>query len=117
MPARTAKIVSQSTRVARSPRNQAPNRAIHTGAEYWIRIALAAVVSLLATMNRPVVAASDSAAPHSAPRMPPNDGRRIAYSAAAQIAERADQIAIGFHVTYLMRTPAVLQNTPHRTRR
>ena len=43
-----------------------------------------------------------------------NDGRRIAYSAMAAIAERADQIAIGFQVTYLMRTPAVLQAVSSR---
>ena len=57
MPPNTAAMVSQSTRVARSPRNHAPSSAIHTGAVYWSRMALAAVVSLLAVTNRMVVAA------------------------------------------------------------
>ncbi len=51
MPPSTRKTAVQSARVARSPRNQAPNNAIHTGAVYCSRIALAAVVSLVATQN------------------------------------------------------------------
>jgi hypothetical protein len=47
-------MVSQSARVARSPSSQAPNKAIQTGAVYWSKIALAAVVSLLAMAKRTV---------------------------------------------------------------
>ena len=57
MPASTAAMVTQSARVARSPRNQAPKRATHTGALYWSKMALAAVVSLVATQNVTVQAA------------------------------------------------------------
>ena len=57
MPPSTAAIVSQSARVARSPRNHAPKSAIHTGAVYWRRMALAAVVSFVATQNVSVQAA------------------------------------------------------------
>ena len=51
MPAVTTAIVIQSARVARSWRNQAPNSATQTGAVYWRRMALAAVVSLVAMQN------------------------------------------------------------------
>ena len=57
MPLNTTTMVHQSARVARSPRNHAPKSAIHTGAVYWRRMALAAVVSLLAVTNRMVVPA------------------------------------------------------------
>lgn len=50
-------MVSQSARVARSPRNHTPKRAIQTGALYWSKMALAAVVSLVATQNVTVQAA------------------------------------------------------------
>jgi hypothetical protein len=115
MPPSTSTIVAQSSRVARSPRNQAPSSAIHTGAEYWIRIALAAVVSLLARMNRPVVAASAPAAAHSAREIPRSDGRLTSHNVAPAIALRADQIASGCQSTSLISTPPVLQNSPHST--
>lgn len=57
MPASTAAMVNQSARVARSPRNHAPSSAIQTGAVYWSRIALAAVVILVAVTNVTVHAA------------------------------------------------------------
>jgi hypothetical protein len=44
-------------RGVRSPRNQAPNRATQTGAVYWSRMALAAVVSLVARQKVTVQAA------------------------------------------------------------
>src|SRR5262245_63909741 len=113
MPARTAAVATKSRRVARSPTAHGPNIATQTGAEYWIRIALAGVVSLLARMNKPVVAASAAAAIHSAGEMPRSAGRPIPYSRAAAIAQRADQIAPGCHATSLISAPAVLQRTPH----
>ncbi len=54
MPAKLAPMASQSARVARSLSSHAPNRAIQTGAVYWSRMALAAVVILLAMANRTV---------------------------------------------------------------
>ena len=68
-------IVTQSMRVARSWRITADKSAAHAGAEYWIKIALAAVVHLLAKTNNPVVAASASADSHSVRVRPRHDGR------------------------------------------
>lgn len=50
-------IVSQSARVVRSPSSAALKSAIHTGAVYWSRMALAAVVSFVAAQNVTVHAA------------------------------------------------------------
>ena len=102
MPPSTATIVAQSRRVARSPRNHAPSNAIHTGAEYWMRMAFAAVVSLFATMNRPVVSAFAPAASHSSREIFRSDGRPTIPSVAAQIPQRTLQIAMGFASTSLM---------------
>src|SRR5512143_3097976 len=49
--------------------------------------------------------------------MPRQLGLRTAHSAAAAIALRAAQIAATFQSTSLIRTPAVLQNTPHSASR
>ena len=57
IPARTAPMVNQSARLARSPRNHVPRSAIQTGAVYWSRIALAAVVILVAVTSVTVQAA------------------------------------------------------------
>jgi hypothetical protein len=44
-------MVIQSARDAFSPRNQAASKATHMGAVYWSRIALAALVSVVAVQN------------------------------------------------------------------
>ena len=51
MPTITSAMAIQSARIVRSPSSQDPNKPIHTGAVYWSRMALAAVVSLVATQN------------------------------------------------------------------
>src|SRR4051812_28986572 len=117
MPPITVTMVSQSSRVGRSPSSHAPSSATQIGAEYWIRIALAAVVHLLARMNSPVVAASEHAPRHSAAEIRANDGRRHANSAAAAIALRVDQIAPAFQWTSLISTPALLHSTAHSASR
>src|SRR5262245_66471971 len=110
MPARTAAVATKSRRVARSPTAHGPNIATQIGAEYWIRIALAGVVSLFARMNRPVVAASAEAAIHSAGAIPRSAGRRTEESSAAAIAQRADQIAPGIQSTRRSSAP---EAAPH----
>ena len=62
-------------RDARSCRITADSSAAQAGAEYWIKIALAAVVHLLASTNSPVVAASATADSHSVRVRPRHDGR------------------------------------------
>jgi hypothetical protein len=52
---------------------------------------LAAVISLLARMNSPVVAASALAARHSIAEIRTRDGRRMAHGATAEMTLRADR--------------------------
>src|SRR3954471_24137876 len=117
MPPITVTMVSQSSRVARSPSSHAPSSATQIGAEYWIRIALAAVVSLLARMNSPVVAASEYGPRYSAAAIRANDGRHHSHSAVAAIALRVDQIAPAFQSTSLISTPALLHSAAHSASR
>ena len=63
IPLKVARIVSQSAREARSPSSQVPKSATQTGAVYCRRIALAAVVSLLAAAKSTVQPAKATAAP------------------------------------------------------
>ena len=51
MPPSAATIVNQSARVAGSPRNHAPSSATQIGAVYWSRMALAAVVRVVAVQK------------------------------------------------------------------
>ncbi len=54
MPTKLAAMVHQSARRVRSPSSQAPNSATQTGAVYWSKMALAAVVSLVAAAKSTV---------------------------------------------------------------
>ena len=111
MPVSTAVIVNQSCSVTRSLRIQADSKATCTGAVYCSRIALAAVVNLLATTNSDTVSAYATA--HNnwvADQVILRSLRNATPMTRAEIRLRTPEIAIPFQSTHLMNRPPVLQS-------
>src|SRR5690606_18276868 len=102
MPVNTAAIVSQSARVVLSPRSQALNNAIHIGEVYWRRMALAAVVSLLAIVKAMAAPAMATAATIcTGEKVKRNERPLIAIRKSPAIKPRPPAAASGGHSTNL----------------